>query len=785
MSFIRMVENQNDVKAKQIKIDNGTEFRNHKLESFCDEKGISQNFTFPYTREQNCVAERKNNTFIEAARTMLNGSDHLGKFDARADDGYFLRYSFISKAFRVFNTRRQQIEETYHVTFDKSMEAIRFTHTSEDEIGIDDSSRYPLDEFINKNDPSRQYQIDSDISYYVIPHGHSLSKLTQENQVPEVIAPNKPDIPHTKDTEGLPDLTNAEGTYEKNVQNDQMITQPTDSHILNHASTSSHPMPHDRWSRDQHIELMNIIGDPKEGMLTKSMVAKRTAASASECLFADFLSEIEPKKVSEALRHPGWVDFMQEELDQFYKNKVWTLVPLPYGKTTIRSKWVFRNKKDEHGITIKNKARLVAQDYSQEEGIDFNETFAPVARMEAIRIFIAFATYMNFKVYQMDVKSAFLNDKLKEEVYFKRPPGFKSSEFPNYVCKLDKALYGLKQAPRACSSVKIPMVPPNNLPVNETSYKEMIRNKDGRRFEDFLERESSLVKTPMVHPNNLRPDLTAEAEYVADAGCCANILWMKSQLSDYDIHYKMMPIFYDNTCAIALSNNLVLHSKTKHIDIRYHFIRDHINMVEYIRLKENKARRRVLNDALTSEVALSCEPTVSPLSDKKIDFRISFGESDDEHYTVINDKNSFSYKIISVNNLKANSENNNDKVDMPSFLSPEPTVSYFDDLDFFKDFENEPIEIPHRLDEFDLKYETSLFECEEEEQNVLYFNDLYPFNIIYLDDSKLDKDNDDHEIDIKQSLRGDVINTDDGAYAQRSNKLLETSHDTSNKFFKN
>ncbi|GJT24993.1 hypothetical protein Tco_0894930 [Tanacetum coccineum] len=142
---------------------------------------------------------------------------------------------------------------------------------------------------------------------------------------------------------------------------------------------------------------------------------------------------------------------------------------------------------------------------------------------------------------------------------------------------------------------------------------------------------------------------------------------------------------------------------------------------------------------------------------------------------------------------------------MPSFPSPEPTVSYLDDLDFLKDFKNEfpaivyndaltsksdsstePVEIPHRIDEFDLKDETSFSECDEEEQNVLYFNDLFPFNIIYPDDSKSDKDNDDHEIDIKQSLRGrrNVINTDDGVYAHGSNKLLETSHDKSNKFFK-
>ncbi|GJY99992.1 hypothetical protein Tco_0517422 [Tanacetum coccineum] len=211
-----------------------------------------------------------------------------------------------------------------------------------------------------------------------------------------------------------------------------------------------------------------------------------------------------------------------------------------------------------------------------------------------------------------------------------------------------------------------------------------------------------------------------------------------------------------------------------------------LTMEEYIRLEEEKARRRgkvynwetatyaiVYNDTFTSEVTLSCEPAVSPLNDNKIDFRISFEEFDGEDYTVIYEKKSFSYKIIFVNYLKMDLENDNEKANMPSFLSPEPTVSYFDDLDFLKDFENEfpaivyndaltsksdsstgPVKIPHRIDEFDLKDETTLSECDEEEQNVLYFNDLFPFNIYHPDDSKSNKDNDDHEIDIKHSLGG-------------------------------
>ncbi|KAJ9546779.1 hypothetical protein OSB04_019322 [Centaurea solstitialis] len=138
-----------------------------------------------------------------------------------------------------------------------------------------------------------------------------------------------------------------------------------------------------------------------------------------------------------------------DELTQFDRNQVWTLVPLPNRKMTIGTKWVFRNKKDEQGVMVRNKARLVAQGYCQEEGIDYEETFAPVARLEAIRIFLAFAAPRGFKVFQMDVKSAFLNGKLKEEVYVKQPPGFESAKYPNHVYFLDKALYGLKQAPRA------------------------------------------------------------------------------------------------------------------------------------------------------------------------------------------------------------------------------------------------------------------------------------------------------------------------------------------------
>ncbi|GJW22508.1 putative ribonuclease H-like domain-containing protein [Tanacetum coccineum] len=157
----------------------------------------------------------------------------------------------------------------------------------------------------------------------------------------------------------------------------------------------------------------------------------------------------EPKKISEALKDDSWVEAMQEELLQFRLQQVWILVDLPHGAKVIGTKWVYRNKQDERGVVVRNKARLVAQGHRQEEGIDYDEVFAPVARIEAIRLFLAFASFMGFIVYQMDVKSAFLYGTIDEEVYVSQPPGFVDPDHPKKVYKVVKALYGLHQAPRA------------------------------------------------------------------------------------------------------------------------------------------------------------------------------------------------------------------------------------------------------------------------------------------------------------------------------------------------
>jgi hypothetical protein len=139
---------------------------------------------------------------------------------------------------------------------------------------------------------------------------------------------------------------------------------------------------------------------------------------------------------------------MQEELNNFERNQVWTLVERP-NTNVIGTKWVFYNKQDENGMVTRNKARLVAQGFTQVEGLEFEETYAPVTRLEAIRMLLAFAAHHDFKLYQMDVKSAFLNGPIQELVFVEQPPGFEDPKFPNHVYKLQKALYRLKQAPRA------------------------------------------------------------------------------------------------------------------------------------------------------------------------------------------------------------------------------------------------------------------------------------------------------------------------------------------------
>nr|GEX81152.1 retrovirus-related Pol polyprotein from transposon TNT 1-94 [Tanacetum cinerariifolium] len=198
-----------------------------------------------------------------------------------------------------------------------------------------------------------------------------------------------------------------------------------------------------KWTKDHPTD--NVIGNPSRPVSTRHQLQDESLFY----YFDAFLSFVEPKSYKEALAKSCWIKAMQEELNEFERLEVWELVPCPDRVMIITLKWIYKVKLDELGGVLKNKARLVARGYRQEEGIDFEEKISPVARLEAIRIFIAFVAYMNMIVYQMDVKTVFLNGILREEVYVSQPNRFVDPKNHNHVYKLKKALYGLKQAPWA------------------------------------------------------------------------------------------------------------------------------------------------------------------------------------------------------------------------------------------------------------------------------------------------------------------------------------------------
>nr|GEW31639.1 hypothetical protein [Tanacetum cinerariifolium] len=479
-TFITGLENQLSLKEKVIRSDNKTEFKNNDLNQFCGIKGIKREFSVPRTPQQNRIAERKNRTLIEAARTMLvdsllpiifwaeavntacyiqnkvlvtkphnktpyellhgrtpsigfmrpfgcrvtilNTLDSLGKFDRKVDEGFLVGYSISSKAFRVFNSRIRIVQETLHVNFlenkpnvagsgptwlfdidsltktknyQQSPQAINLTIVQNTDGDAAFDGKEP--EF-NAKKPESEVNVSPSSKF----------EDFSDNSINEVNASELKDITYSDDEDD--------------------VGAEVDFNNLETSITVS-PIPTTRVHKDHHVT--QIIGDLSSATQTRSMtrVAKDQGGLSQmfnddfhNCMFACFLSQEEPKRVHQALKDPSWIEAMQEDLLQFKMQKVWVLVDLSYGKRAIGTKWVFRNKKDERGIVVRNKGRLVAQGHTKEEGINFKEVFAP---------------------------SAFLYGTIKEEVYACQPPGFEDPDHPDKVYKVVKALYGLHQAPRA------------------------------------------------------------------------------------------------------------------------------------------------------------------------------------------------------------------------------------------------------------------------------------------------------------------------------------------------
>ncbi|GJV38428.1 putative ribonuclease H-like domain-containing protein [Tanacetum coccineum] len=627
--FISLVENQLNKKVKAIRCDNGTKFKNEKLIELYGEKGIKRDYSNARTPQQNGVTERKNRTLIEAARTMLadsklptmfwteavstacyvlnrvlitnphnktpyallirktpsishfkpfgchviilNTSDHLGKFDGKADEGYLIGYSASNRAYRVYNMANKRFEETMNLRFleekaniqgishewsfdldyltdslgynrDKANQSTGTQDVSSNPAGLqDDDSKSDSDEQViivpsypSNNIPGAETKDTSDA------HSNGVLFDTAEDIFQQELARLKDQeqratsdaerlgLGFAKDSEELQKRASAKTVPPSSilvptgripVPSGDTRVSPSDGSV----PTGGVPVPSGSptglffdaepitrfsspldlgnnvpspgifsstsYDDDFGADLNNlastmevspvatkrintvhpqslIIGEPNSFVQTRSQVHKKTTSETAflsyiqdqqrnnhtdfqHCLFACYLSQVEPRSVAQALEDPSWVDAMQEEIQQFKFQNVWILVDLPEGKYAIRTKWVLKNKRDARGIVVRNKARLIAQGHRQEEGIDYDEVFAPVARIEAIRLFLAFTSYMGFMVYQMDVKSAFLFGSIDEEVYVTQLKVFVDPQYPKKVYKVVKALYGLHQAPRA------------------------------------------------------------------------------------------------------------------------------------------------------------------------------------------------------------------------------------------------------------------------------------------------------------------------------------------------
>jgi hypothetical protein len=310
----------------------------------------------------------------------LRKDSRLSKFEKKCDEGFLRGCSSNSKAYRVFNKTHGIIEDANDVEFDE-------TNGSQDENeNLDDVGGVQLRNAMKTMAIGEIKSMeDDDDGIVAIPSSSTINKETKQRQQNDEIEDDR-----------VQDISSHSIPPQASTSDFQITSR------IHHSIIKDHPTN-------------QIMGDISKGVQTRSRIA-------SYCEHFSFVSCIEPNRVYEALLDVDWVNEMHEELNNFTRNEVWELVERPKNHNVIGTKWVFRNKHNEDGLVVRNKARLVAQGYTQVEGLDFGDTYTPVARLEAIRILLAYACAHNIKLYQMDVKSAFLNDKISELVYVEQPP---------------------------------------------------------------------------------------------------------------------------------------------------------------------------------------------------------------------------------------------------------------------------------------------------------------------------------------------------------------------------
>nr|GEU36992.1 hypothetical protein [Tanacetum cinerariifolium] len=465
-----------------IRSDNDTEFKNQVLKEYFDTVGISHQMSFVRTPQQNGVVERRNRTLVEAARTMLifsraplflwteaiatacftqncfiihrrfnktpyelingrkpdisflyvfgalcypkNDREDIGKLGAKSDIDFFIGYSADSCAYRIYNRRTKKIIETMNVSFDELL-AMAFEQSSSKprlqsitsgQISLGLDLTYAPSTITTQQPTKGELDLLFEAMYddYISGQPSATVRTVLPAQEPQV---RQTSTASTTIADTASILTNS-SSHGTNISITSQDVDELNSNAMVDRNTFVNPFANSSTSAAEPSSSQNM--DPS------NMHTNQLRSDGDMCMYALTVSTMEPKNVKEAMTDPAWIDSMQEELLQFK-----------------------RLDHDEEQTVIRNKSRLIVRGYRQEEGINFKESFAPVARMEAIRIFLAYATHKSFTVFQMDVKTAFLHSSLKENVYVCQPEGFIDVDHPSHVYKLKKALYGLKQSPRA------------------------------------------------------------------------------------------------------------------------------------------------------------------------------------------------------------------------------------------------------------------------------------------------------------------------------------------------
>lgn len=447
IQFIERMKTQLGKKPKVLRSDRGTEYMDARLQNYLAAEGIKPEFTAGYTPEQNGIAERKNRTLMEAARTMLSESglpkNHWGEAVSTANyvTNRIVNQSTGKSPYEVMFGKKPRWEELRAFGCDAYVMIPKELRRK-----LDDKSRKM--KFVGYDEQAKAYRM-SDGRKVIV--SREVRFLTDKCKRKEQATDQSTEREVEANDFGI-ELDDEDDIAQPRVQEEQIQEEPIQEE-------SDHENDDDFESAEEGEPIQAPAPLPEPRRSARENIGVLPARMQDYVMKTEHQRDpLTYKEAIESRDAREWKGAMQEELESIEENDTWNLVDLPRGRTAIGSKWVFKTKRDSNGTVVKRKARLVAKGFSQKFGVDYNDVFAPVARGTTLRMLLSVAGERKYIVKQYDVKTAFLNGSLSEEIYMKPPPG---SQNINGVYKLKKSLYGLKQAARVW---------------NETLHESLVRN---------------------------------------------------------------------------------------------------------------------------------------------------------------------------------------------------------------------------------------------------------------------------------------------------------------------